>query len=90
MGDFIYGQPLTAINLLSINYFSPLFLPAHERFVLAQKYGYELPEITDDILLESKDPRQVFFGLHPGWLINLADKEIYKPNDKELLDYYNS
>ena len=63
---------------------------AHERFVLAQKYGYELPEITDDILLESKDPRQVFFGLHPGWLINLADKEIYKPNDKELLDYYNS
>ena len=63
---------------------------AEQRFILAQKYGYELPEITDEVLLESKDPRQVFYGLEPGWLVNLADKEIYKPNDKELLDYYNS
>ena len=63
---------------------------AEERFVLAQKYGYEVEEISEDLLLETKDPRQVFYGLQPGSLINLADKEIYKPNDKELLDYYNS
>ena len=62
---------------------------AEERFILAQKYGYKLPEkITEEKLLESKDPRQVFYGLEPGWLINLVDKEIYKPNDKELKDYY--
>ena len=61
-----------------------------ERFILAQKYGYELPEITDEVLKETKDPRQVFYGLEPGWLVNLADKEIYKPQDPELIDYYKS
>ena len=47
-------------------------------------------EITEEFLRESKDPRQVFYGLEPGWLINLADKEIYKPQDPELIDYYKS
>ena len=61
-----------------------------ERFTLAQKYGYEVSEITEEFLRESKDPRQVFYGLEPGWLINLADKEIYKPTDPELIDYYKS
>ena len=61
-----------------------------ERFTLAQKYGYEVNEITEEFLRESKDPRQVFYGLEPGWLINLADKEIYKPTDPELIDYYKS
>lgn len=45
-----------------------------ERLVLAQKYGYELPKIEDDpdsdMLMERKDPRQIFYGLHPGWVIN--------------------
>ena len=67
---------------------------AEERFVLSQKYGYVLPPSTDfyesGYLLESKDPRQVFYGLEPGWLVNLADKEIYKPNEKELEDYYKN
>ena len=63
---------------------------AEERLVLAQKYGYDLPEIEDDFLKVSKDPRQVFFGLEPGWVVNLKDKAIYKPLDKELLDYYKS
>jgi len=64
---------------------------AEERLVLAQKYGYDLPDdIDEDFLRASKDPRQVFYGLEPGWVVNLKDKSIYKPLDKELQDYYKS
>ena len=63
---------------------------AEERLVLAQKYGYDLPDIDEDFLRVSKDPRQVFYGLEPGWVVNLKDKSIYKPLDKELQDYYKS
>uniref|UniRef100_T1PIL0 Large ribosomal subunit protein uL15m n=1 Tax=Musca domestica TaxID=7370 RepID=T1PIL0_MUSDO len=52
------------------------------RLVLAQKYGYELPKIEDDpqyeMLTSSKDPRQLFYGLEPGWVINLKDQCIIK------------
>lgn len=52
--------------------------------ILAQKYGYTLPRIEDDpqydMLTATKDPRQVFFGLEPGWVINLADQTIIKPD----------
>lgn len=58
---------------------------ANERLVLAQKYGYELPRIEDDpqrdMLLEAKDPRQIFTGLNPGWVISVADNAIIKPVD---------
>lgn len=51
--------------------------------VLAQKYGYELPKIEDDpqyeMFCEVKDPRQIFFGLEPGWVVNLPDQVIIKP-----------
>lgn len=51
--------------------------------VLSQKYGYELPKIEDDpqyeMFCEVKDPRQIFFGLEPGWLVNLPDQSIIKP-----------
>lgn len=51
--------------------------------VLAQKYGYELPKIEEDphyeMFSEIKDPRQIFFGLEPGWVINLPDQSIIKP-----------
>lgn len=53
-----------------------------ERLVLAQKYGYELPKIEDDpdyaMLAAVKDPRQIFYGLEPGIVINLKDKCIIK------------
>lgn len=65
---------------------------AKERFLLSQKYGYDLPDLTKDplkhVLLAAKDPRQVFFGLEPGWLINLRDRIVYKPKDEKLLTYY--
>nr|CAG4648823.1 EOG090X0BG9 [Polyphemus pediculus] len=67
---------------------------AFERFVLSQKYGYQLPNLredpTVDMLLQRKDPRQVFFGLQPGWLVNLKDKKIFEPTEPKLLEFYNN
>ncbi|XP_014223336.1 39S ribosomal protein L15, mitochondrial [Trichogramma pretiosum] len=62
------------------------------RLALAQKYGYELPRIEDDpdyeMLIQRKDPRQLFYGLEPGWVVNLKDKLIFKPKEDYLLEYY--
>lgn len=67
---------------------------SQERLVLAQKYGYVLPKIEEsgeyDMLVARKDPRQIFYGLNPGWVVNLKEKVIMKPEDEELLKYYNS
>ncbi|GBM96014.1 39S ribosomal protein L15, mitochondrial [Araneus ventricosus] len=67
---------------------------ADERLALAQKYGYELPDISKDpefeMLTTRKDPRQVFLGLEPGWVVNLADKVILKPTDDIWKKYYGS
>ncbi|PIO16126.1 hypothetical protein AB205_0081700 [Aquarana catesbeiana] len=61
---------------------------------LALKYGYILPDITKDelyeMLCQRKDPRQMFFGLAPGWVINMTEKKILKPTDERLLAYYSS
>lgn len=65
-----------------------------ERLKLSQKYGYTLPEIEKEanyqMLCERKDPRQIFYGLEPGWVVNLKDECILKPKDQELLQFYNS
>lgn len=67
---------------------------SQERLVLAQKYGYDLPKIENEpnynMLCERKDPRQIFYGLEPGWVVNLQDKVILKPEEKELVEYYAS
>ena len=47
------------------------------------------PEVRD-VLLERKDPRQIFYGLWPGWVVNLKDKTIIKPKDEELKQFYAS
>ncbi|XP_077208530.1 large ribosomal subunit protein uL15m [Paroedura picta] len=64
------------------------------RLELAKKYGYVLPDITKDELFQMlstrKDPRQIFFGLAPGWVVNLSEKKILKPTDENLLKYYSS
>ncbi|XP_060679442.1 large ribosomal subunit protein uL15m isoform X1 [Hemiscyllium ocellatum] len=64
------------------------------RIDLAKKYGYILPDITKDemynMLTMRKDPRQIFFGLAPGWVVNLSEKKILKPTDEELCSYYSS
>jgi len=65
-----------------------------ERLKLAQKYGYELKDLTadekKDMLAMRKDPRQIWYGLEPGWVVNLKDKVILKPAGKEWSDYYKS
>lgn len=67
---------------------------SHERLVLSQKYGYVLPKIEDDpqydMLMERKDPRQLFYGLEPGWIINIVDKVILKPKAEYLKKFYAS
>ncbi|CAL4064380.1 unnamed protein product, partial [Meganyctiphanes norvegica] len=62
---------------------------AKERLLLAQKYGYKLPD-ENPYPNEQKDPRQVFLGLEPGWIVNLREKVIMKPTDPELLEFYAS
>jgi len=70
---------------------------AKARLETAQKFGYRLPDLNAendaefrDVLLARKDPRQIFFGLWPGWVVNLKDKAIVKPRDQELNEYYAS
>ncbi|XP_037135711.1 39S ribosomal protein L15, mitochondrial [Syngnathus acus] len=64
------------------------------RLALALKYGYALPDVSRDrlfdVLAARKDVRQIFFGLAPGWIVNMAEKKILKPTDEKLLKYYAS
>ena len=64
------------------------------RLELAQKYGYALPDLSTDplysMLMRRKDPRQIFFGLEPGWIVNMRDKVILKPKNEKLKEYYQS
>lgn len=61
---------------------------------LAQKYGYQVPDLSQDpqkdMLLMRKDPRQIWYGLEPGWAVNLRDKCVIKPKNDELEEYYKS
>ncbi|XP_067123357.1 large ribosomal subunit protein uL15m-like, partial [Centruroides vittatus] len=67
---------------------------AEERFILSQKYGYKLPDISKDpqyeMLTFRKDPLQIFEGLEPGWVVNLTDKTILRPKDKDLQEFYST
>ena len=66
-------------------------LVAEERLKLSHKYGYELKAIADEYLKEAKDPKQTFFGLEPGWIVDLKDKVIIKPTkNSELYKFYSS
>jgi large subunit ribosomal protein L15 len=63
-----------------------------ERQSLAQKYGYKLPDSSkfSPLFHLRKDPRQIFYGLEPGWLINLKDQTILKPTDEKFQTFYHS
>ena len=62
-----------------------------EKLLLAQKYGYSLAQDQlEDSATTSKDPRQIFHGLEPGWVVNLAEQCIYKPLDPELQNIYQN
>ena len=55
------------------------------------QFGYELPDISKDesyeMLIEKKDPRQIYYGLMPGSLVNLYDRTVIKPNEDYVQDY---
>ncbi|KZC12737.1 39S ribosomal protein L15, mitochondrial, partial [Dufourea novaeangliae] len=67
---------------------------SQERLILSQKYGYVLPKVEDDsqyeMLTQRKDPRQLFYGLAPGWVVSLQDKAILKPKAEYLKEFYLS
>ena len=63
---------------------------AQERLLLAQKYGYSLTQEQTEDKHSTKDPRQIFYGLEPGWVVNIPDKCIYKPTDQSLENVYQS
>ncbi|XP_054622287.1 39S ribosomal protein L15, mitochondrial [Dunckerocampus dactyliophorus] len=64
------------------------------RLALAQKYSYVLADLSKDelyhMLSMRKDRRQIFFGLAPGWVVNMAEKKILKPTDEKVLQYFSS
>ncbi|XP_063062142.1 large ribosomal subunit protein uL15m [Engraulis encrasicolus] len=64
------------------------------RLALAEKYGYVLPDLSKDelckMLAMRKGVRQIFYGLSPGWIVNMAEKKILKPTDEKLLQYYSA
>lgn len=106
MPFFISGQPipkrmLPGEDLLPYytdanhrGYLADLDQVQAARLALAKKYGYSLPDIAKDelfdMLAQRKDPRQIFFGLSPGWVVNMEDKKILKPTDEKVLQYYGS
>jgi len=67
---------------------------AEDRFVLSQKYGYPLFDLTQsplkDMLLQRKDPRQIFHGLQPGWVVDVKGKAVVKPKQEQLVEYFAS
>jgi len=64
------------------------------RIELAQKYGYKLllssEEYLEKIKQITKDPRHIWFGLKPGWVVNLKDQSILKPLDEDFERYYTT
>lgn len=63
------------------------------RLQLAQKYGYQLPDMSPGdwlhtMLTRRKDPYQIWFGLEPGWVVSLTDRCILKPTDADIRQYF--
>lgn len=65
-----------------------------ERLKLSQKYGYSLPDLRQDpasnMLLMKKDPGQLFYGLQPGWVVNLKDRVVLKPKSQEHVELFKA
>lgn len=66
------------------------------RVELAQKFGYELPSFDEyepelrEMLLKRKDPRQIFYDLQPGWVVDVKDRKVLKPKHEELVEFYRA
>jgi len=74
-------------------YLADLSAIMQARLQLSQKYGYELPDVVPGqwlhkALVNRKDPAQIWFGLEPGWIVNLTDQCILKPTDPDIKQYF--
>jgi len=103
VSTFMKGQPirkrlLPPEELISYytdpkkrGYLSDPALVDEERLRTSAQYGYELPDISKDesyeMLIEKKDPRQIYYGLMPGSLVNLYDRTVIKPNEDYVQEY---
>ena len=103
---FSSGKPIPRVKLPSAEVLEFYSDPANRGYLadpervaearqeLAQKYGYTLPDLSAhpklELLTASKDPRQMWHGLQPGWMVNLRDRTVLKPTDERLLEYYRS
>jgi len=80
-------------NPLNRGYLSDPHKMNEARLELAQKYGYKLilssEEYIEKLYELLKDPRQIWFGLNPGWIVNLKDKCILKPVDELFESHYS-
>jgi len=80
-------------NATNRGYLADVSAVIEARLQLSQKYGYKLPEMVPGEWLHKmfrkrKDPFQIWFGLEPGWVVNLSDRCILKPTDPEIRQYF--
>jgi len=75
-------------------YLSDPALVDQERVRTAAQYGYDLPDISKlanyEMLTERKDPRQIYYGLMPGSLVNLYDRTVIKPNSDYMKEHFKA
>ncbi|CAD7692718.1 unnamed protein product [Nyctereutes procyonoides] len=84
---FLRGQPIPK-RMLSPEALVPCYTDAKNRGYLADPAKY--PKARLELAKNTrKVPRQIFFGLAPGRVVNMTDKKILKPTD-ENLKYYSS
>ena len=81
------------MDAASRGYLADMAAVMQARLQLSQKYGYSLPEAApgswlDKMLRKRKYPYQIWYGLEPGWVVNLADRCILKPTDPEIRQYF--
>jgi len=60
---------------------------AQSRFLLSQKYGYE--NVEKPYKAQIKPKNFLFVNLKPGWIVDMTEKCILKPKDKDYLDFYD-
>lgn len=60
-------------------YLADLDMVQLDRRKLATEFGFEHVDISKcNVMSMTKSPRQIWFGIEPGCLVNLAEKKVYK------------
>lgn len=90
---FLRGEPVRK-RLLPPDYLLPFYvspetrgyladvdLVQDARISLAQEYGFEPRDFSScHVMNKTKDPRQIWFGVEPGSLVNLQDRTVHRPH----------